>query len=105
MDTSSANIVPETPGAAGLIGLVMLARLTAPAPPVLLTTTPGASVTVNASGGAGGGVVGPPKLMLVLKVPVQAVLGEPAVRSTPRATGLQVCASAGSDKPRYKGAR
>src|SRR6476620_12469579 len=41
--------------------------------------------------------------MLVLKVPVQVVLGWAAVRFPGLATGVQVCASAGSDTPSDKG--
>jgi hypothetical protein len=37
--------------------------------------------------------------MLVLKVPVQLVLGSAAVRFPPLATGVQVCASATFDTP------
>jgi hypothetical protein len=47
-------------------------------------------------------VVGPPKLMLVLKVPVQLVLGWAAVRFPGLATGVQVCASAGPDMAKEK---
>ena len=58
-----AFIAVEVPLA---VGAMALERATAP-PPGLVTLTPGLSVTVN----KGGPVVGPPKVMLVLKVPVQ----------------------------------
>src|SRR5262245_8740153 len=42
--------------------------------------------------------------MLVLKVPVQLVLGEAAVSVPGLDTGVQVCANAGSDRHSDKGA-
>src|SRR5262245_53800242 len=92
MVASFAVRVAEVPMVA--IPPVVLARLTA-LPPGLLTMTPGLRITVNKSGG---GVVGPPKLMLVLKVPVPVVLGWAALSVPGLATGVKVCATAGSDK-------
>jgi hypothetical protein len=92
-----AFMVVEVPLA---VGTLAFWRLTAP-PPGLVTLTPGSSVTVN---NGGGGVWGPVKLMLVLKVPVHVVLGWAAVRGEPLAIGEHVCATAGSDKPRDIGA-
>src|SRR5262249_8067824 len=83
------------------VGTLALERATAP-PPGLVTLTPGLSVTVN----KGVPVVGPLKVMLVLlKGPMHIVLGEAAVSVPGLDTGVQVCASAGSDKPSDKGTR
>jgi hypothetical protein len=92
-----AFIVVEVPLA---VGTMALERATAP-PPGLVTLTPGLSVTVN----EGGPVVGPPKVMLVLKVPVHMVLGWAAVSVPGVFTGLQLCARAGSDTPSDNGTR
>src|SRR5215469_11606663 len=93
-----ALIVVEVPLA---VGTLALERATAP-PPGLVTLTPGLSVTVN----KGFPVAGPLKVMLVLlKVPMHMVLALPAVSVPGVFTGLQLCASAGSDTPSDKGTR
>src|SRR5262245_29546305 len=104
IDALSAIRVAEEPSPA-IAPPPLLSMLTAflTSEPVGIGTWAPESVTIW---GVVGGVVVPPKLMPLLKgPPVQVVLVEPAVNVPPLATGVQLCATAGSDKPRDSGTR